>query len=108
MTELIRKKLSDSAGARWTALFIVAFTMMMGYFITDVMSPLEVLLETSKVASVGLQATMVSLQGATDSSTYFYSCSSLAGLSSTRWAYGLRGSWPADSWLSVWSSSISV
>ena len=48
MTELIRKKLSDSAGARWTALFIVAFTMMMGYFITDVMSPLEVLLETSK------------------------------------------------------------
>ena len=23
MTELIRKKLSDSAGARWTALFIV-------------------------------------------------------------------------------------
>ena len=37
MTALIRKKLSDSAGARWTALIIVAFTMMMGYFITDVM-----------------------------------------------------------------------
>ena len=48
MTEIIRKKLSDSAGARWTALLIVAFTMMMGYFITDVMSPLEVILETSK------------------------------------------------------------
>ena len=48
MTALIRKKLSDSAGARWTALIIVAFTMMMGYFITDVMSPLEVLLETPK------------------------------------------------------------
>ncbi len=48
MTEIIRKKLSDSRGARWTALVIVAFTMMMGYFITDVMSPLEVLLTLPK------------------------------------------------------------
>ncbi|MCD8290698.1 MAG: MFS transporter [Prevotella sp.] len=48
MTEIIRKKLSDSAGARWIALLIVAFTMMMGYFITDVMSPLEVLLTAPK------------------------------------------------------------
>lgn len=47
MTELIRKKLSDSPAARWTALFIVAFTMMMGYFITDVMSPLEDMLESA-------------------------------------------------------------
>lgn len=47
MTEQIRKKLSDSPAARWTALLIVAFTMMMGYFITDVMSPLEDMLETS-------------------------------------------------------------
>lgn len=46
MVETIRKKLSDSAGARWIALLIVAFTMMMGYFITDVMSPLEDMLET--------------------------------------------------------------
>lgn len=51
MVEIIQKKLSDSVGARWTALFIVAFTMMMGYFITDVMSPLEVLL--TKSASQG-------------------------------------------------------
>lgn len=51
MVEKIQKKLSDSASARWTALFIVAFTMMMGYFITDVMSPLEVLL--TKPASAG-------------------------------------------------------
>lgn len=50
MTEIIRKKLSDSAAARWTALIIVAFTMMMGYFITDVMSPLEVLLTKSTAA----------------------------------------------------------
>lgn len=30
---------------RWIAMFIVAFTMMMGYFITDVVSPLESMLE---------------------------------------------------------------
>ena len=53
MVEKIRTILSDSKGARWTALIIVAFTMMMGYFITDVMSPLEVLL-TKSVASGGL------------------------------------------------------
>lgn len=46
MTEAIRKRLNDSAAMRWTALIIVAFTMMMGYFITDVMSPLENILET--------------------------------------------------------------
>lgn len=46
MTEAIIKKLSDSAAARWTALVIVAFTMMTGYFLTDVMSPLENMLET--------------------------------------------------------------
>lgn len=45
MVEAIQKKLSDSAGARWTALIIVAFTMMMGYFLTDVMSPLQDMLE---------------------------------------------------------------
>ena len=38
-------KLSDSATARWTVLFIVATAMMMGYFVNDVMSPLETLLE---------------------------------------------------------------
>ena len=37
----IQQKLSDSAAARWTALAIVSFTMMCGYFITDVMAPLE-------------------------------------------------------------------
>ena len=50
MTEKIQHLLSDSKGARWTALFIVAFTMMMGYFITDVMSPLESLIETNRAA----------------------------------------------------------
>ena len=37
--------LSDSALARWTVLIIVATAMMMGYFVNDVMSPLESLLE---------------------------------------------------------------
>jgi MFS family permease len=44
MTEIIRRKLSDSKAARWTALLIVSFTMMCGYFITDIMAPLEDLL----------------------------------------------------------------
>ena len=42
------KKLSDSTAARWTALIIVSFTMMFGYFFTDVMSPLEPLLTAAK------------------------------------------------------------
>ena len=40
MTETIKRKLSDSSAAHWTAMLIVSFTMMCGYFITDVMSPL--------------------------------------------------------------------
>ena len=50
MTEAIRKKLSDSTAMRWTALLIVAVTMMFGYFFTDVMSPLEPLVTASKEA----------------------------------------------------------
>lgn len=45
MSEDIRHRLNDSAIARWTVLFIVATAMMMGYFVNDVMSPLETLLE---------------------------------------------------------------
>ncbi|OAV65491.1 Arabinose efflux permease [Bacteroidales bacterium Barb4] len=44
MKEETKKKLSDSKGARWAALVVVSFTMMCGYFITDVMAPLEDLL----------------------------------------------------------------
>ncbi|MDE5815722.1 MAG: MFS transporter, partial [Alistipes sp.] len=44
MTEFLCKTLRDSKAARWTALLIVSFTMMCGYFITDVMAPLEDLL----------------------------------------------------------------
>lgn len=46
----IQKKLSDSVGARWATLVIVSFTMMFGYFFTDVMSPLEPLLTQAKSA----------------------------------------------------------
>ena len=49
MTETIKRKLSDSSAARWTAMLIVSFTMMCGYFITDVMSPLGDMLTRSVV-----------------------------------------------------------
>ena len=45
MAEAIQQRLNDSPIARWTVLFIVATAMMMGYFVNDVMSPLETLLE---------------------------------------------------------------
>ena len=43
--EVIRKSLRDSATARWTALAVVAFTMLCGYYLTDVIAPLKGLLE---------------------------------------------------------------
>lgn len=45
MTEIIRQTLRDSKVARWTALGIVAFTMLTGYYLTDAMAPLKGLLE---------------------------------------------------------------
>ncbi|MBR3884430.1 MAG: MFS transporter [Bacteroidaceae bacterium] len=53
VTEQIQKRLSDSAIARWSAMAIVSFTMMCGYFITDVMAPLEDLL-TKSITDGGL------------------------------------------------------
>ena len=46
--EKVVRLLSDSPTARWVVLFIVATAMMMGYFVNDVMSPLETLLEMSR------------------------------------------------------------
>lgn len=40
MTTQLKQTLRDSRAARWTALIIVSFTMMWGYFLTDAMSPL--------------------------------------------------------------------
>ncbi|MDR1331172.1 MAG: MFS transporter [Tannerella sp.] len=45
MTEIIRKQLNDNPIARWCVLAIVSITMMCGYFITDVMAPLQTMLE---------------------------------------------------------------
>jgi len=45
MTESIRKSLRNSKAARWSALAVVAFTMLTGYYLTDVIAPLKGLLE---------------------------------------------------------------
>ena len=45
MTKQLQQTLRDSNVARWTALVIVSFTMMWGYFLTDAMSPLMTMLE---------------------------------------------------------------
>lgn len=45
MVEKIKQSLRESKTARWAALFIVSFTMMCGYFLTDIMAPLAGLLE---------------------------------------------------------------
>ncbi|WP_455592367.1 MFS transporter [Bacteroides sp.] len=45
MTEQLRKSLRDSKTLRWSVLALVAFTMLCGYFLTDVMSPLKPMLE---------------------------------------------------------------
>lgn len=43
--ETVMNTLRDSKVARWTALAVVAFTMLCGYYLTDVMAPLKGLLE---------------------------------------------------------------
>ncbi|MBR1889934.1 MAG: MFS transporter [Alloprevotella sp.] len=44
------RKLNDSVLARWSVLLIVSFTMMFGYIITDILSPLETMLEAPYAA----------------------------------------------------------
>ncbi len=43
--ETITNTLRDSKTARWAALAIVSFTMLCGYYLTDVMAPLKPMLE---------------------------------------------------------------
>ena len=43
--EKIRQTLRDSKTARWMALAMISFTMLCGYYLTDVMAPLKPLLE---------------------------------------------------------------
>ncbi|MDR2586593.1 MAG: MFS transporter [Prevotellaceae bacterium] len=45
MASTLQKSLRDSKGARWTALIIVSFMMLCGYYFNDVMAPLKGLLE---------------------------------------------------------------
>lgn len=45
MKEIVQRKLSESAAARWTVLFIVSVVMMMGYVVAKEMSPLQYFLE---------------------------------------------------------------
>lgn len=45
MTEKVQRILSDSKGARWATLFIVSITMFAGYYLADVMAPLQGMLE---------------------------------------------------------------
>ena len=52
MPQSLQRRLDDSPLARWTVLFIVATAMMMGYFVNDVMSPLETILEQSPAEGV--------------------------------------------------------
>jgi len=48
MTEIIAKKLNDSALMRWTALILIASMMFFGYMFVDVMSPLKSLIEETR------------------------------------------------------------
>jgi MFS family permease len=43
--EIVRRKLRESKTARWVALGIISFTMLCGYYLTDVMAPLKGMLE---------------------------------------------------------------
>ncbi len=45
MVEELKKSLRHSAAARWTTMAVVAFTMLCGYYVADVMSPLKPLIE---------------------------------------------------------------
>lgn len=47
MVEKLQSKLSESKTARWVVLALVSFTMLTGYFLTDVMAPLKPMLQMS-------------------------------------------------------------
>lgn len=45
MVDDIKRTLRDSKAARWTALLIVSFSMLCGYYVADIMSPLKPMIE---------------------------------------------------------------
>ena len=69
MTEHLKQKLNDSAVLRWSVLALVAFTMLCGYFLTDVMSPLKPMLEKELLWD---SLDMVSSQALTGGLMYSY------------------------------------
>ena len=46
MIENVKRIISDSKSTRWAAILLVSFTQFAGYFLADVMSPLQGMLET--------------------------------------------------------------
>ena len=48
MTEIIQRKLNDSAWVRWTTLILIALTMFFGYMFVDMMSPLQSMIEAQR------------------------------------------------------------
>ena len=61
MKEQIQKKINDSKALRWGVLVLVAFTMLCGYFLTDVMSPLKKNYYGIALITASLQVLMVGL-----------------------------------------------
>jgi nitrate/nitrite transporter NarK len=45
MVQKIKQKLAESPAARWAVLILVSLTMLTGYIVSDVMSPLKTMLE---------------------------------------------------------------
>ncbi len=45
MVETLKRSLRDSKAARWTAMWVVAFSMLCGYYVADVAAPLKPFLE---------------------------------------------------------------
>lgn len=69
MTEQLKQKLNDSKVLRWSVLALVAFTMLCGYFLTDVMSPLKPMLEKELLWDSWITDSLPALTGGS-----MYSC----------------------------------
>ena len=48
MSEVIQKKLNDSAAMRWTALVLLAFAMFCSYIFMDILSPIKDLMQSTR------------------------------------------------------------
>ncbi len=48
MTEIVKKTLRDSAGARWLVLLLLAFAMFCSYIFMDILSPIKDLMQSER------------------------------------------------------------